>query len=34
MMLDFAERIEVDAVGSGTSVLLRFARGERATPSR
>jgi anti-sigma regulatory factor (Ser/Thr protein kinase) len=30
MMLDFAEQVEVDAAGCGTSVLLRFARGERA----
>lgn len=32
LMLDVAERIEVDAAGSGTSVLLRFARGEQASP--
>jgi anti-sigma regulatory factor (Ser/Thr protein kinase) len=34
LMLDVAERVEVDAAGSGTSVLLRFARGERAALRR
>ena len=29
LMLDFAERVEVGAAGSGTSILLRFTRSER-----
>ncbi len=29
LMLDFAERVEVGVAGSGTSILLRFARSER-----
>ncbi|HTI32655.1 MAG TPA: ATP-binding protein [Miltoncostaea sp.] len=34
LMLDLAERVEVDAGGAGTSVLLRFARYEGAPEGR